>query len=59
MDVNDNGVTGKNHGGPGWEDDEGFMPQNRRNTHLNVEDRLAEAEGRDPGSEMGTAGYTH
>lgn len=28
-DVNDGGVAGKSHGGPGHDDREGFMPLNR------------------------------
>ena len=56
-DVNDGGVVGKNHGGPGWDSDPGFFPQNRRNTHRNAEDGLREADERiDAGDEYGYGG---
>lgn len=39
-DVNDGGVAGKSHGGPGHDDREGFMPLNRPAVPTN--DRVAE-----------------
>lgn len=51
------GLTDMSHGGPGVDDDEGFFPQNRRNTHPNIETGLDMADD-EAATEHGYAGWS-